>query len=1175
MICPTCGATAPGEARFCPTCGQALVNRPDERRVATVLFADLVGFTSYSEAADPEHVKHLVDTCFEALGAEVTAFGGQVDKIVGDALVALFGAPVAHEDDAERAVRCALQMQRILAAIRARDELVIEMRVGVNTGEVLVGALRAGGDYTAMGDVVNTASRLQTAALPGQVLVGPTTYAATQHAVRYDALGMLTVKGREEPVDAFVAVEPIARPGTSRKRLRASLIGRDVEVTLLRGIVDAALARDHAHLVLLTGDAGVGKSRLAGEVATHAGDERGAIVLSGQCVPYGEDVWWPIAETIRAVCDVPLEASHDEARAQVTDVVAHAMEKPVEDVEVGRVTRGLLYLLGFQDELADVDPGRARDDALRSARSLYGYLASKRPLLIVLSDVHWADDLVLELMNRMLEWLRSRPFVLVATARPELGERWRPEPGRHDLSVLNLEPLGADSVQELVSELLGADATPELVALLHERSGGNPFFIEELAALIRESGSSTPDAGARRLPATLQGLVAARLDTLSAVNRNVLEDCAVVGTTGSVEAVRALVEARGDGTDTRQALDRLADRELVELGGGEYTFPSEVVRDVAYGTLTKGERARRHAVLGEWLAERDDVDESPAALERVAHHYGVAAELVSELGTVSGVSASLPIRALEVLERAADRARGAELWKSAARLSEQALTILPHDAAPETRWNLLLGRGRALAEQRELAAAREDAEEVLEGGSSDPRTEARALSLLADIEQMGGDHDKAVETFGRALDLWRELGDEQGMAGALRGRGLTAMFEGDLDTADSHFTEALAAYRRVEDLRGEAWALQNLSMISFFRGDAAGAEQRLAAAGEMFHDLSDWGGLNWSFALLAWVRFMQGRLEEAEQLAREQITESEVSGNRWVTGILAVLIGNVSLWSGRPDVAVDCARDAIAQFSAIGDGWGETQGRVVLVRALAAAGRVDDAIAELDGTALGRAGAPLLAISGDVRDLVRAQVLVHAGDLDGLAAALHVRGNSDRMFSLGVEEQMMLGLALLQAGRTDEAIVALEGARTQVADLENGPGAAARAALTLALAAAGESERARELAEQGVGKGTYLDQQGCAIGGAFALLQLGASGAVDAFDALLATVDETDARLDQAIVRLARARAWTVLGRDDAEAVESDAQCSTASLGRDLAGWDRVFTLAATAVPEGALSDRP
>jgi class 3 adenylate cyclase/tetratricopeptide (TPR) repeat protein len=1168
MTCPTCGTAAPDEARFCPTCGQALVNRPDERRVATVLFADLVGFTSYSEAADPEHVKHLVDTCFEALGAEVTAFGGQVDKIVGDAMVALFGAPVAHEDDAERAVRCALQMQRILAEIRERDELVIEMRVGVNTGEVLVGALRAGGDYTAMGDVVNIASRLQSAALPGQVLVGPTTHAATQHAVRYDALGMLTVKGREERVDAFVAVEPIARPGTSRKRLRASLIGRDIEVTLLRGIVDAALARDHAHLVLLTGDAGVGKSRLAGEVAKHAGDERRAIVLSGQCVPYGEDVWWPIAETIRAVCDVPLEASHDEARAQVTDVVAHATERPIDDAEVGRVTRGLLYLLGFQDELADVDPGRARDDALRSARSLYGFLASKRPLVIVLSDVHWADDLVLELMDRMLEWLRSRPFVLVATARPELGERWRPEPGRHDLSVLNLEPLGAESVQELVSELLGADATPELVAVLHERSGGNPFFIEELAALIRESGG-TPDAGARRLPATLQGLVAARLDTLSAVDRNVLEDCAVVGTSGSVEAVRALVEARGDGTNTRQALDRLADRELVELGGGEYTFPSEVVRDVAYGTLTKGERARRHAVLGEWLAERDDVDESPAALERVAHHYGVAAELVRELGAVSGVSASLPIRAIEVLERAADRARGAELWKSAARLSEQALTILPHDAAPETRWNLLLGRGRALAEQRELAAAREDAEEVLEGGSRDPRTEARALSLLADIEQMGGNHDTAVEIFGRALDLWRELGDEQGMAGALRGRGLTAMFEGDLDTADSHFTEALAAYRRVKDLRGEAWALQNLSMISFFRGDADGAEQRLAAAGEMFHDLSDWGGLNWSFALLAWVRFMQGRLEEAEQLAREQIAESEVSGNRWVTGILAVLIGNVSLWSGRPDAAVECARDAIAQFGAIGDSWGETQARVVLVRALAAAGRVDDAIAELDGTALGRAGVPLLSMSGNVRDLVRAQVLVHAGDLDGLAAALHVRGNSDHAYTLGVEVRMMLGLALLQAGRTDEALVELEGSRAQVIDLDTGPGAAARSALALALAAAGESERARELAQQGAGKGTYLDQQGCAIGGAFALLQLGDPGAVDAFDALLAAVDETDARLDQAIVRLARARAWAVLGRDDAEAVESDAQCSTASLGRDLAGWDRVFTLAAT--PKGAV----
>ena len=363
MTCPSCGTTVPADAKFCFSCGHALVSRPDERRFATVLFADLVGFTAFSESADPEHVKQLVDTCFEALGADVTAYGGQVDKIVGDALVALFGAPIAHEDDAERAVRCALQMQHTISTMRDHHDLVVEMRIGVNTGEVLVGALRAGGDYTAMGDVVNTASRLQTAAVPGTVVVGSTTHAATLHAVRYESLGSLTVKGREESVDAWCAIEALARPGQSRRRLRAPLVGRDAESTLLRGIVDAALAREHAQLILLTGDAGVGKSRLAEEVACHAETERGAIVLKGQCVPYGEDVWWPIAETIRAICDVPVDASHDDAKTRVCASVAHSMGRAEDDNEVARVASGLLYLLGFQDELHDVDPTRPRGRA--------------------------------------------------------------------------------------------------------------------------------------------------------------------------------------------------------------------------------------------------------------------------------------------------------------------------------------------------------------------------------------------------------------------------------------------------------------------------------------------------------------------------------------------------------------------------------------------------------------------------------------------------------------------------------------------------------------------------------------------------------------------------------------------------------------------------------------------
>ncbi|HEY5164444.1 MAG TPA: adenylate/guanylate cyclase domain-containing protein, partial [Acidimicrobiia bacterium] len=401
MTCPACGAAAPVDARFCPTCGHALVARPDERRVVSVVFADLVGFTSYSEFSDPEHVKALVDECFEALSADVIAYGGQVDKIVGDALLALFGAPVAHEDDAERAVRCALRMQQTLAALREERDLTVELRVGVNTGVVLVGALRTGGDYTAMGDVVNTASRLQTVAEPGRVVVGPDTHAATHHAVQYEPLGALTVRGRSEPVEAWLALSAPVPPGT-RRRARTPLVGRDAEMGLLSAILDTALTRSRAHLVLLTGGAGVGKSRLASEVAARARDQHEASVFEGQCVPYGEDIWFPIAETIRTVCHLPANATHDAAREGVYAAVAKASGRPPDDPEVARTGSGLLYLLGYAEAFHDVDPGRARDDALRSGQALFGQLASERPVVLVLSDLHWADDLVLDLVDRLL-----------------------------------------------------------------------------------------------------------------------------------------------------------------------------------------------------------------------------------------------------------------------------------------------------------------------------------------------------------------------------------------------------------------------------------------------------------------------------------------------------------------------------------------------------------------------------------------------------------------------------------------------------------------------------------------------------------------------------------------------------------------------------------------------------
>ncbi len=495
MTCPSCGSAAPADARFCPSCGHSLVARPDERRVATVLFADLVGFTTLSESADPEQVKNLVDRCFERLAVEITTFGGQVDKVIGDALVALFGAPVAHEDDAERAVRAALRMQERLAEMRTDLDMDVHLRIGVNTGEVLVGALRAGGDYTAMGDVVNTASRLEQVAGPGEVVVGPATHAASLRGVRYEPLGPITVKGREEPVDAWRAVRAVAPPGHRHRRVETPLVGRDSELAVLRAALATATSRKRAHLVLVSGDAGLGKSRLASELGKIAECEHQALVLNGQCIPYGEtNEWWPIAAMVAEACEVDLTDNDAPVPTCTRSAVEQVLGAEADDPEIGRITQGLLYLMRETEPGEGVDPGRAREEALRAALTFFAGIASTRPLVLVLSDLHWGEDVVLEFLPRLLTHVAHHPMVVVGTTRPELTDRWTPPAGRHNTVQVHLDPLTGEDIAVLLGCLL-PDADAELVGVLRDRSGGNPFFLEELVAML---GDEPATAGAPR-----------------------------------------------------------------------------------------------------------------------------------------------------------------------------------------------------------------------------------------------------------------------------------------------------------------------------------------------------------------------------------------------------------------------------------------------------------------------------------------------------------------------------------------------------------------------------------------------------------------------------------------------------------------------------------------------------
>jgi class 3 adenylate cyclase/tetratricopeptide (TPR) repeat protein len=1185
MTCPACGAPTPEGARFCPSCGQQIATVGDERRVVTVLFADLVGFTGLSEGRDPESVKHLVDRCFEHLVGDIKTFGGQVDKIVGDAIVALFGAPVAHEDDPERAVRAALRMQQTLTERAADLEASIRMRIGVNTGEVLVGALRAGGDYTAMGDVVNTASRLQTMAQPGEVLVGPATYAATKDIIGYQSVGAVEVRGRGDRVDAWRAITALAPPGYRRRRTRAPLIGRDTELGMIGHAIDNAVDRRRASVVTLLGEAGVGKNRLAREVATLAAQRHGAKVLEGRCVPYGEaNVWWPIAEAVRHVFGVASDDAPELVREAVTAKVAEAADLPTDDASVSRLVNGLMQLLGAENPLRDIDPQRAREEMLRSVGGFFEALLADHPVMLVLSDLHWAGQPVFELLGSLLERLSDSPFLVVATARPPFRESWVPGDGRHNSLVVNVDPLSREATASLLDALFDGRVDTELRQVLLDRSGGNPFFLEELVALVDDGASL--DTLARRavgtdgLPDTLRGLVAARLDTLTRSERRALDDAAVYGREGPVDALVLMAAADRAGTgvrteaEVRDAVSGLVDKEILVLDerGYTYSFRSDLVREVAYNTLTKAARAHRHWGIAQYLetnfARFGAVN--TGIVDGLAHHYGQAAEQVRDLGGVAGIPAEVTDLALRWLTEAAERAEIVDAHPVAERLFTQALALSPPRPSPE-RVQLLLGRARARAEMRHLAAARTDLTAALDAAEAieDRAGRARATLIRGAIEEREGDRLAAMATFTEAADEFTAAGDRQGMAESLRLRGMAELFAGDGDAAHRSISDAFDAFCALDDKRGQAWALQNLAWLAFLEGRPAEADRRIVESATMFDEIGDSGGLGWALGLQAWVRFHQGQWEAAEELSELILVESRGRGDRWASGMMLVLSASIRLWTGRAELALPRAQEAREVFGAIGDVEREVQSAAVLGRALIALGSVGEGFRTLDlaietsrgatdstfpmgATAVAAAAASI----GDPERALRAVALVGLDDLDP-----GVVGESDRLVATG--------LALLQMEQVAEARSHLEAAAEL--DSEEDVSSYALSGLACVRAVEGRLDECRTLTDlvMAVGRSTYLDRVTalCALGAI--LMGVGQQAEADQrFDEATLLADGTDDRIAQALVRLARCEAARVTGVVLAD-LSAEVHSRLTELGIEAEGWLRVFRGAAMAGAQG------
>ena len=737
----------------------------EERRQVTVLFADLSGYTAVAERMDPEDVKALVGRCLRRLGEEVDRHGGTVDKYIGDNVMAIFGAPVAHEDDAERAVRAGLAMQRAMDEINEEISgsygVTLALRVGVNTGEVIAGAV--GESYTVIGDTVNVAARLQAAAQPGTVTVGERSFRATRDAVAYRELEPLTLKGKADPVPAWEATDLIAAQPVRRSapRMEAPLIGRRDELELLSSIYRRVIREGRPHLVTVIGQAGVGKSRLLRELEAAMEDaDPQPSLRQGRCLPYGSGiVYWALGEVLREECDI---LDGDPADVAWTKLSGHLDEllRGSEDEEDPSERRAALIgrLLGIEVPLEpgaaeSADPQRMRESFFSAVRACIEAMGRRQPLVLAFEDIHWADDGMLDLIEYLAQWVRA-PVMLLSLARDELLER-RPGwgGGRRRATSVFLEPLSTEQTEELISALIpDRDGSSELVPAVAERAGGNPFFAEEMVRRLAEASGSE----AAELPDTVQGLLAARLDSLDQFERRLVQQAAVVGRTFWEGLLVPVAEEEGG--DLHRALAALQEKDIVVpeagtrlAGEAELAFKHVLIRDVAYGMLPKSVRARKHFEVGGFIEDRAG-DRAEEVVALLAEHYGRAATLGDEARLSPEDLGPMYEKALHFLEAAGDAA--ASFYSNREAFSH-------------------------------YGAARE-----LEAGA-DEATLARIGEKQGDVALRLGRVDAAIGVWERCLDFHRRHEDLERVAGLHRKIGAGLWHKGQRKQAIEHHQKGI------------------------------------------------------------------------------------------------------------------------------------------------------------------------------------------------------------------------------------------------------------------------------------------------------------------------------------------------------------------------------------------------
>ena len=873
LTCPSCGQQSPEGFKFCGACGSPLTApepaAEEERKVVTALFTDIVGSTARAETLDPEDVRAMLAPYYARLRRELERFGGTVEKFIGDAVVALFGAPVAHEDDPERAVRAALAIGRAVAHLNAEhDWLDLHIRTAVNTGEalVVVGASAVEGEGMAAGDVMNTAARLQGAAPVDGVAVGEATFRATASIFDYEEAEPIAAKGKAEPVPVWILVGEKAQ---RRPEPRRRLVGRQQEIDRLWTLWLQTLSERRPQQVTVTGPPGIGKSRLLVELAQLVGPD--VAMHWGRCLPYGEGItYWPVIEIVRGAAGILSDDDTPVVSRKLGALLA-GLETQDRD-ELRTMASALANLLGA----ATTPEGTYSAEEIGQAELHWGIrrvltlLARQRPLVLAVEDLHWAEPTLLELLQSLLHG--DVPLLVTGTARPELSET-QPEfmqelGNRH---VLSLEPLGAHASEELLGELVGSQAAdlPRLQLLL-QKIGGNPLFLEETVGMLADADllMAEGELESLPLPESLQALIGSRLDSLPAGDKRAAQQASVVGEVFWLGALTHLAESRDDLPDRLSALQR---REFVHAhaesriaGDREFAFKHILIRDVAYERLPKGRRAELHVRFSEWLTGLPAFEHE--FVEILAYHLEQACRFAREV-VQSPIEPPLA-EAASALGRAGEKAEGRGGIREADRYYVRALDLL-EDRCSETALDLRVRRAMTRYALGEVRQASEDLALAAEDASSRGyvRIRGNALAMLGGVHLRLGRVAEARDGLSEAHAIACEIGDRALEVRAVyRLAALSGDFEGELEQA---VHEARKGVRLAEEIEDRPLQIEGHLRLGFFLenlGRLAEAEEELTQCLRLAEETGSLRDDARATYLLGLVRYYRGDTEEAERL---------------------------------------------------------------------------------------------------------------------------------------------------------------------------------------------------------------------------------------------------------------------------------------------------------------------